>query len=645
VYCASNTFISNTAQSRGGAIFSDSAAGNLHLYNSTFNDNICVGNGGAIFITATSGIQGCQFRNNTAGVNGGAVYTDFGVVANMSDCVFDHNSAEQAGAAWFGFGLNQSLHYFNTSFHNSVAACCYADGYGNSLQSSTEAQADPLTCSDTDSGQGGDNCCSGNQYSDGAQCLPCLHGGDCSTVGSSLISQRLQPGYWRAAVDTNDVRECWYAAACGGDVNKSGSSSDSRGLSADTTELKDLYCAAGYTGPYCAVCLDGYSPSVGYRCTKCRKTTRAAIFTVLGVALFMIAAALIMMIVHLLELTSNGAGGHIGNALNRLIALPWGKLRIPIVAFQIVTEFTSVTGLVLPNLYRMFLSWVNIMNLNFGWMLSLGCLTHIDFYDKLLLETLIPPVLALILLITYMINLHNNQVRPVMNSSRTVVPQRTSKLEKALAKHQLAFLAMTFLLYSTVSTTIFQTFACDTVDQNHQTAQYLRADYSIRCDSSTHTAYQIYAGVMILVYPLGIPLLFSYLLYRHRAKLSSAYDASARTLSRDRDVSLRSTSFLWTPYRSGMYYWEVIECVRRILLTGMIVFIAPGTAAQAAVACILALFSIVAVLYFRPHKDQLDAHIYLAGTLIIFFSMFLSLAIKVNLSTETHSSQKIFGFV
>ncbi|CAN0475465.1 unnamed protein product, partial [Laminaria digitata] len=51
------------------------------------------------------------------------------------------------------------------------------------------------------------------------------------------------------------------------------------------------------------------------------------------------------------------------------------------------------------------------------------------------------------------------------------------------------------------------------------------------------------------------------------------------------------------------YYYEVIECGRRMVLTGALIFIAPGTASQAAMACILAFGSIMGFELMRPHTD------------------------------------------
>eukprot|EP00953_Heterococcus_sp_UTEX-ZZ885_P019923 11128-Heterococcus_DN1.PRE.3 len=388
---------------------------------------------------------------------------------------------------------------------------------------------------------------------------------------------------------------------------------------------------------------------MGYECTHCKVGTKAAIYSVLALLL---AATVLILTFIAFELLGLGDGDDaITNfaatgVLKKLAALPWDKLRIPIVVFQIITQYISITGIPLPNIYRTFLSWADVLNLNVGWLLSLGCLVQVDFYQRLLITTLGPFVAALALAGTYFIVIRRNTVQVVtaFSSQRMVVPVRTAKLEKALAKHYLVGLAVTFLIYSTVSTAVFQTFACDNVDAKVQKS-YLRADYSIECGTTKHNLFKVYAGIMVIVYPLGIPALYSYLLWRNKYKLSSKNDASVRMLDRHRDVSLRPTRFLWKSYRPRMYYWEVVECVRRLLLTGAVVFIAPGTTAQAAVACILAVSSAFVALYSQPHADVLDSRIYTVGAMIIFLSMFLSLALKADVSRETIDDREAFGVV
>ncbi|CAM9473393.1 unnamed protein product, partial [Laminaria digitata] len=52
-----------------------------------------------------------------------------------------------------------------------------------------------------------------------------------------------------------------------------------------------------------------------------------------------------------------------------------------------------------------------------------------------------------------------------------------------------------------------------------------------------------------------------------------------------------------------VFYYEVIECGRRLCLTGVLIFIAPGSSTQVATACVFAFGSLVGFELLRPHVD------------------------------------------
>lgn len=62
-------------------------------------------------------------------------------------------------------------------------------------------------------------------------------------------------------------------------------------------------------------------------------------------------------------------------------------------------------------------------------------------------------------------------------------------------KHVSIVLLVMFLVYSGTSSAVFQMFDCDRL---HNGKNYLRADYTIECDSRKHELLMIYAGFMIL---------------------------------------------------------------------------------------------------------------------------------------------------
>ena len=159
-----------------------------------------------------------------------------------------------------------------------------------------------------------------------------------------------------------------------------------------------------------------------------------------------------------------------------------------------------------------------------------------DFHDKLLIVTIGPIAGVMLLGITYVIAASKHR------HSKTA-------LGNIWHKHVSMVLLVTFLVYSSISSTVFQMFACEVLDDG---SNYLRADYRINCDSTKHKELQIYAGFMIVLYPVGIPLLYAGLLFRDRTVLRKA--AERNVLSK-----VKPTSDLWKPYKPSRFYYEIID--------------------------------------------------------------------------------------
>lgn len=68
---------------------------------------------------------------------------------------------------------------------------------------------------------------------------------------------------------------------------------------------------------------------------------------------------------------------------------------------------------------------------------------------------------------------------------------------------------------------VFQAFACDDLENGKR---YIRADYKVECDSFKDTTFQIYAGCMLLLYPVGSPAVYTSLLFKHRYILQNEDD-------------------------------------------------------------------------------------------------------------------------
>ncbi|CAN0425302.1 unnamed protein product, partial [Ascophyllum nodosum] len=180
--------------------------------------------------------------------------------------------------------------------------------------------------------------------------------------------------------------------------------------------------------------------------------------------------------------------------------IPMHSVKVVIVTWQIVIQFVSVANVQYPYEYQRFLDGVRLLDFDLGWMLSASCVVNIDFHDRLLFATIGPIVVIFGLAMTYYIAARRNR-------------QSEGTVQNVQHKHLSAVLLLTFLVYSNVSSILFQTFACEHLEDGEL---YLRADYRIECDSAKHEKLQAYAVIMIIMYTLGIPVFYATLLLKDR---------------------------------------------------------------------------------------------------------------------------------
>lgn len=145
---------------------------------------------------------------------------------------------------------------------------------------------------------------------------------------------------------------------------------------------------------------------------------------------------------------------------------------------------------------------------------------------------------------------------------------------------------------------------------------------------------------MIMLYPVGIPVFYGTILFKNREVLKDR-----RRHSVQQSTDLEVTGSLWKPYTPGRYYYEVVECARRVMLTGVVVFIYPNTAAQVAVTLVLVFVFVMVSESLAPYASKQDSWISRVGHIVVFLSMFQALVIKVDVSDERSDSQELFGGV
>jgi hypothetical protein len=219
--------------------------------------------------------------------------------------------------------------------------------------------------------------------------------------------------------------------------------------------------------------------------------------------------------------------------------------------YHVVVATAVTLGVKYPKAYNDLVQWMDVMNMNLSWLLSAGCVVHVSFYTKLLLTTLLPLFVVALLGVIHLIVRYKHSALSVNNSltnTQTQAAARADLIDHAVTKHSLVFLVFTFLIFPSVSTTVLETFACDYLKDTGE--HWLRADYSISCDTHTWNVYRAYAAVMVLIYPLGIPGMYSYLLWKHKKHILVT---EHQVEERDHNVEVQTSRFLWGCYRVRQY--------------------------------------------------------------------------------------------
>jgi hypothetical protein len=201
--------------------------------------------------------------------------------------------------------------------------------------------------------------------------------------------------------------------------------------------------------------------------------------------------------------------------LNRIVP----KFKISLAMFQIVALLPFVLSIrydATDGTYARHLNRIShFTNLNHG--LALECYNSFDFVDLLILSACVPIVAAILLLnISRLHQLYITNCYPALRKLPTV-------LQKLRDEYWWLLLQGIAVVSPCILTLAFGSFRCHDIDplndsesskqdNSMKVDSYLRADYSITCNSHRHRL-AVYIGVAVVVaYGIGVPLLYIYVL-------------------------------------------------------------------------------------------------------------------------------------
>ena len=117
-----------------------------------------------------------------------------------------------------------------------------------------------------------------------------------------------------------------------------------------------------------------------------------------------------------------------------------------------------------------------------------------------------------------------------------------------------------------------------------------------------------------------------------------------RAKNEDENPSLKSMRFLYENYQPKYWWFEVFETLRKLSLTGFLVFLAPGTGLQICIAMVITMLSLVVYVKLEPFQDPYANKLAQTAQLQLFFTIICALAIKLKMD-GLQDHQSLDGFL
>ena len=218
-------------------------------------------------------------------------------------------------------------------------------------------------------------------------------------------------------------------------------------------------------------------------------------------------------------------------------------MKIMVTFMQIVSNLGVGLQIPWPQSFVSLLRTLSFINVDFLQMSSTDCVFPTTFYTGTLAACLLPPVLLLLLLFCYTLPKYLFH-RDAASRKRTRV--RTWRM----------VLFFLWLIYPTVCAHVLKIFVCHNVNGT----PYLETDMRLVCYDTQWFYYAGLSTIFIIMYPIGIPLLFFVRLYRHRNRL-------------ERPGVRAEMGMLYDAYAPSIWWFEMVEMLHKLVLTSVIAFL------------------------------------------------------------------------
>ena len=268
-------------------------------------------------------------------------------------------------------------------------------------------------------------------------------------------------------------------------------------------------CAAGYKGPLCAVCKQGFYKIIS-SCQKCPSRP----WLIAQITIVLVAIAMVVVPVALGKRIKDNNG-------RSLTDIVLARLKIVIGFYQVTSgTLESFSYIKWPSALMQLVKYAKVLQLNLLQIAPVECFSeslNVSSYTTLTLFTTVVVITPVLTMLIYW--LKKLCQRKVDDFESNESEEKSQSLKEKC--YRAVFLVL-FLVYPAACTIILQILppACHKicVDVKQESCQsFLRSDYSVECHTSTYKKYVVVAYVMT-AFVAGFPALTLFLLWKYQHK-------------------------------------------------------------------------------------------------------------------------------
>jgi len=315
------------------------------------------------------------------------------------------------------------------------------------------------------------------------------------------------------------------------------------------------------------------------------------------------------------------------------------KLKIFISFCQVIATFQPIYGVYMHSAFTTWFRLFKIFNFGFEELSRIPAKCFGSMNVRLLIGAGWPFLLVLILVSGILIyTIFTNMQRL----------ERKDVLSNYWSRSLYTVILIFYLVLPSVCQQIFDAKTCQSFasnDTKNELQSYLIADWSIKCENgdANYEGVQKVFWALFVIWPIAVPVGVFILLMFIRPTVQSNKTSSLA----------EACQFLWFDYNKDMMFWEVIDLVRKISLTGLIIFIDTEEGAKRILRLLVAtgicvLYGTI-LLYARPYRRNDDFILAVLSNLLLTCCFLVGIIIHQciegeEMDGENNMCMKLFGF-